>query len=220
MQHGDDLGRIAEEIANSVTHGVGLGLSLAGFAVLLILASDHGGTLHIVSCAIYGTTLVGLYAASTLYHSLHHPRMKHRLRIIDHCAIFLLIAGTSTPFLLINLEHSRLGWLLFSLVWLCALGGVIFKVHCFGRYPRLSTGLYLGMSWAILPAMRPLLETIPTAGFVWLLAGGIFYTAGVWFYANDGRIRFNHAIWHLLVLGGRACHYIAVLVSVLPKPPA
>lgn len=216
MQYGEDLGRIAEEIANSVTHGVGLGLSMAGFAVLLVLASNHGNTVHLVSCGIYGATLVGLYAASTLYHSFRHPRLKHLLRIVDHCAIYLLIAGTCTPFLLVNLRHSALSPALLAAVWLAAIGGVVFKIHCIGRYPRLSTVMYLAMGWIFLIAMEPLFDAIPTAGLLWLFAGGVLYTGGVWFYARDDRVRYNHAIWHVFVLGGSACHYIAVLVSVIP----
>ncbi|HEX6939013.1 MAG TPA: hemolysin III family protein [Longimicrobiales bacterium] len=217
MQYGEDLGRIAEDIANSVTHGVGLGLSLAGLAVLLVLASDHGDARHVISCGVYGASLVGLYAASTLYHSFREPRLKHLLRIVDHCAIYLLIAGTYTPFLLVNLERSRAVPILLGAVWILALGGIAFKIHSIGRYPRLSTLLYLAMSWVLLASMKPILDAIPTTGLIWLLAGGVLYTGGVWFYVRDERVPFNHAIWHLFVLGGSACHYIAVFVSVLPR---
>ncbi|HEX7119204.1 MAG TPA: hemolysin III family protein [Longimicrobiales bacterium] len=217
MQYGEDLSRIAEDIANSVTHGVGLGLSLAGFAVLLVLASDHGSARLLISCGVYGASLVGLYAASTLYHSFREPRLKHLLRIVDHCAIYLLIAGTYTPFLMVNLDHTPAAPVLLGTVWLLALAGIAFKIHSIGRYPRLSTLLYLVMSWVLLVSMKPILSAIPATGLIWLLAGGVLYTGGVWFYVRDERVRFNHAIWHLFVLGGSACHYIAVYVSVLPR---
>lgn len=216
-EYSEDLRRVAEDIANSVTHGVGLGLSLAGFAVLLSLVADHGSTRQVVGCGVYGGSLVGLYAASTLYHSFRDPRLKHLLRIIDHCAIFLLIAGTYTPFLLVTVEQSETARLLLAVVWLLALGGIAFKIHCVGRYPRLSTILYLAMSWLLLATLLPFLPAIPDTGLIWLLAGGVLYTGGVWFYVRDERVRFNHAIWHLFVLGGSACHYIAVYVTVAPR---
>ncbi len=217
QQYSEDLRRIAEDIANSVTHGVGLGLSLAGMAVLLSLAADHGSTRIVISCGVYGGSLVGLYTASTLYHSFREPRLKHLLRIIDHCAIFLLIAGTYTPFLLVNADRTEIAPVLLAVVWLLALGGIAFKIQCAGRYPRLSTLLYLGMSWLLLGSLAPVLPAIPETGLIWLLAGGVLYTGGVWFYVRDERARFNHAIWHLFVLGGSACHYIAVYVTVLPR---
>ena len=212
MRARENIGEIAEEIANSVTHGVGLGMSLAGFAVLVAMAAEHGDPVRVASCAIYGLTLVGLYAASTLYHSFLMPNWKRVLRIVDHSAIYLLIAGTSTPFLLVYLWDPW-GWAFLTGVWLFALGGIVFKVFFIGRYPRLSLLLYLLLSWSILLALKPILAIVPPRTLIWLLTGGLFYTAGVWFYVQDGR-RFYHAIWHLFVLAGSACHYFAVMMVV------
>lgn len=212
MQRGEELGRVAEEIANSVTHGVGLGLSLAGFAVLLVLADQRDDPWYIVSCGIYGLTLVALYAASTLYHSFYDPRLKRILRIVDHSAIYLLIAGTCTPFMLI--DRNGWGWRLCAVVWSLAVAGVAYKIFFIERFPRLSTLLYVVKGWMIFLAMLPLLSSIPTTGILLLLAGGVFYTSGVWFYAREP-VPYSHAIWHLFVLLGSGCHYMAVLVSVL-----
>ena len=204
----------AEEFANSVTHGLGLVLSIAGLSVLVTLAALRGTAWHVVSCAVYGSTLVILYAASTMYHSIPSPRAKRILRIIDHAAIYLLIAGTYTPFTLVNLR-GWLGWTLFGLVWGLALAGVIFKVFHVGRFPIVSTIIYLSMGWLVVIAWKPVVAALPGSGLAWILAGGIAYTAGVFFFAMD-RIRYNHAIWHLFVLVGSTCHYFAVLYYVLP----
>lgn len=212
---GEEFGRIAEEIANSVTHGVGLGLSLAGAAVLVLLGAEREGTRHLVGFGVYGAALVLMYTASTLYHSFRIPRWKRILQIADHAAIYVLIAGTYTPFTLVNLEGSRWGTTLLWAVWTFAVLGILYKIFMFGRHPRFSTAAYLVMSWLIFLGMQPIAHLIPVAGIIWLLAGGVFYTAGVWFYRKD-RQRFYHAVWHLFVLLGSLCHYIAVLVSTLP----
>lgn len=208
-----ELERIAEEIANSVTHGVGLGLSLAGFIVLIILAGKQTDTLHKLSILVYGATLVILYAASTIYHSVHHVRLKRVFRVVDHAAIYLLIAGTYTPFLLIYLRGSAWGWVFLASIWTMTLFGIVYKIFFIQRFPGISTATYLAMGWMAVLFIRPIVRAIPSTGLLWLAAGGLLYTAGVWFYTRDHQ-PYRHAIWHLFVLGGSACHYVAVLVSL------
>jgi hemolysin III len=203
-----------EEFANSVTHGVGLGLSLAGLVALIILTAMRGTAWHVVSCTIYGSTLVILYAASTLYHSIQSARAKRVLRIIDHGAIYLLIAGTYTPFTLVNLRGG-LGWTLFGVVWGLAALGIVFKVFHVDRFPIASTLVYLSMGWLVVIAWKPMMTLIPAGGIALIAAGGAAYTLGVFFYAAK-RIPYNHAIWHLFVLAGSIFHYVAVLLYVLP----
>jgi len=203
----------AEELANAITHGIGLILSLAGFAVLLVFAILRGGPLQIVSCAVYGTTLVCVYAASTLYHTLSWPRARRALKIFDHCAIYLLIAGTYTPFTLVSLRGGW-GWSLFAIVWALAMAGIVFKFWFIDHFKILSTALYLAMGWIALIAIRPLLTSIPAHGIYWLFAGGLLYSIGVGFFAARG-LRFGHAIWHLFVIAGSACHYFAVLFYII-----
>jgi len=193
---------------------VGLGLSLAGLVVLIILTALRGTAWHVVSCTIYGSTLVILYAASTLYHSIQSPRAKRVLRIIDHGAIYLLIAGTYTPFTLVNLRGG-LGWTLFGVVWGLAALGIVFKVFHVDRFPIASTLVYLSMGWLVVIAWKPMLTLIPAGGIALIAAGGAAYTLGVFFYAAK-RIPYNHAIWHLFVLAGSIFHYVAVLLYVLP----
>jgi hemolysin III len=204
-----------EEIANTITNGIGLALSVAGFVILLVLAALRGGALQIVSCAIYGTTLITLYAASTLYHGIVAPRLKRALRIFDHSAIFLLIAGTYTPFLLVNLRGAW-GWSLFGVVWGLAMAGIVFKFWFVERFGFLSTTVYLLMGWLVVIAARPVLSHVPASELIWLAAGGLCYTAGVIFYASK-RIPYAHVIWHVFVLAGSTCHYFAVLRCLLPS---
>jgi hemolysin III len=206
---------IIEEIANSVTHGVGLALSIAGFAVLVFLAAVNGDASHIAGCSVFGATLVLLYAASTLYHSFRKPHLKQVLKIVDHCAIFLLIAGTYTPFTLVNLR-GLWGWILFGLVWTLSLVGIVFKLLYVNRFQIISVLLYLMMGWICIIAIKPLVALVPTGGLLWLLAGGLFYSTGVIFFACK-RIPFNHTIWHLFVMAGSICHYFAVMFYVLPS---
>ncbi len=203
-----------EELANSVTHGIGLALSVAGFAVLLVLALLHGSAWHIVSCSVYGSTLVCLYAASTLYHSVRSPRLKRTLKVFDHLSIYLLIAGTYTPFTLVTLRGGW-GWTLFGLVWGLSLLGILFRVCFANHFKILSTTVYLVMGWLVLIALKPLLALLPGGGILLLLAGGVFYTIGVGFYAWS-KLPYGHAIWHVFVLAGSICQYFAVLYSVLP----
>lgn len=203
-----------EEIANSLTHGFGLALSLAGLVALIVVAALHGGVLSIVSCSVYGATLVSLYAASTVYHAVRAPRWKRILRIVDHSSIYLLIAGTYTPFTLVALRGSW-GWTLFSMVWALALGGIIFKLWFVDRYLIASTIFYLLMGWSVVIALKPLIHVVPAPSLLWLLVGGLAYSAGVVFFAMP-RLRYSHAVWHGFVLAGSIFHYVAILHYVAP----
>ena len=203
-----------EEIANAITHGIGLLLSIAGFVVLLVLAALRGTAWHIVACSIYGATLICLYAASTLYHAVISPRVKRALRIFDHSAIYLLISGTYTPFLLVSLRGPW-GWSLFGVIWGLALAGVLFKFWFVERFAILSTAVYIAMGWLVVIAAKPVITHLPLTAIIWLLAGGLAYTGGVIFFAAK-RIPYSHAIWHLFVLAGSICHYFAVLSTVIP----
>ncbi len=208
-------GRLSlEELANTLTHGVGLVLSIVGFAVLLVLAILRGTVWHIVACSIYGATLICLYAASTLYHAAVSPRLKRGLKIFDHSAIYLLIAGTYTPFLLINLRGPW-GWSLLGVIWALAFAGMVFKFWFVDHFHHLSTAAYIAMGWLVVIAAKPVLAHVPTVTLLWLLAGGLLYSAGVVFYVWE-RLPYSHAVWHIFVLGGSACHYFAVLHSILP----
>ncbi|NUM82266.1 hemolysin III family protein [bacterium] len=203
-----------EEIANSLTHGLGVLLSIAGLIVLVIYATINGTAIHVVSASIFGSTLILLYTASTLYHSFQSPRAKRVMRILDHSGIYLLIAGTYTPFTLISLNGAW-GWSLFGVVWGLALAGVIFKIFFTGRFSAVSTIIYLGMGWIAIVAIKPMLELIPTGGLLWILAGGLAYSFGVIFYAWK-KLPYAHAVWHMFVLGGSVCHFFAVLLYVIP----
>lgn len=203
-----------EEIFNAVTHGIGTLLAVAGLVLLVVFAYFFGDTWHVVSFSIYGTTLVLLYLASTLYHSFTNERVKHVFKIIDHSAIYLLIAGTYTPFTLIPL-HGTLGWTLFGVVWSCAAIGITFQIFFVKRFKLLSTICYVVMGWFIVIAIRPLVATIAAPGIWLLIAGGLFYTVGSIFYLWR-KLPYNHAIWHLFVLAGSISHFFAVLYYVLP----
>lgn len=205
--------RTFEEVANAVTHGIGLVLSITGFVVLLALAILRGTALHIVACSVYGATLICLYTASTLYHAVISPRFKRALRIFDHSAIYLLIAGTYTPFLLINLRGPW-GWSLFGVIWGLAFAGILFKFWFVEHFHHLSTAVYVLMGWLVVVAAKPVLAHVPLTTLLWLLAGGLFYSTGVIFYVWK-RLPYSHAVWHLFVLAGSTCHYFAVLRSVL-----
>ncbi len=202
-----------DERFNSVSHLVGTALAIAGLAVLVVKASLHGDPWRIVSFSIYGATLVTLYLASALYHSIR-GRAKRTLQTFDHIAIYLLIAGTYTPFTLVTLR-GWLGWTVFGVVWGLAIVGILIDtLHRTG--PRIiPVVLYLLMGWISLIAIKPLLRVLPGAGFAWLLAGGLFYTVGVIFFALEGRMPHAHGIWHLFVLAGSISHYVTVLVYVM-----
>lgn len=201
---------LGEEIANSVTHGVGLLGSMAALPVLVLGAVGQRDPWQLVGGAVFGITLVLLYLASTLYHALPVCRAKDVLRVLDHSAIYLLIAGTYTPFTLGALRGPW-GWSLFGIIWGLALLGVAAKLTIGFRFPRLSTVLYLAMGWLVIVAIQPLVARVSPAGLAWLVAGGVCYTGGVAFYATDGRLRYGHAVWHLFVIAGSACHFCAVL---------
>jgi len=196
-----------EELANSISHGTGFLAALIAFPVLVIGAAPHGAA-AIVGAVVFATTTILLYLASTLYHALAPNRAKRVLKVLDHGAIYLLIAGTYTPFTL-GVLRGRWGWTLFGFVWALAIAGVALKSSRGIRRPRLSTGLYVAMGWLILIAAKPLWDAMPGWGLFWLAAGGVAYTAGVGFYAAT-RLRYAHFVWHLFVLTGTACHFIAV----------
>jgi hemolysin III len=201
-------------MANSITHGIGILLAIAGLGVLTAATSVSGNVRHMVSVSIFGGMLVLMYTASTLYHSVRNPRAKAVLQVLDHCAIFLLIAGTYTPFTLVTL-YGPWGWSLFGVVWTLALLGIVFELTPLRRYRPLSLGLYLGMGWAVVAAIKPMLAGLPSGGLVLLLSGGLSYTIGISFYLSR-KLRYHHAIWHLFVLAGSIFHYFAVLFYVLP----
>ncbi len=198
-----------EEIANSVSHGVGFLAAVAASPVLIFSAVQHGSSAGIVGASVFAFTMLLLYITSTLYHTLARNKAKRVFQVLDHGAIFLLIAGTYTPFTL-GVLRGAWGWTLFGIVWGIAVVGVVLKSIGGVRYQKLSTILYLAMGWIIIIAVKPLYLNMPSWGLFWLLAGGAAYTAGVGFYAAD-RIRYAHFIWHLFVIAGTACHFIAVL---------
>jgi len=199
-----------EEIANSISHGLALVAALVGTPYLLIHAARHEDGWFVIGASIFAATMIFLYLSSTLYHALPVGKAKRVFRIIEHSAIFLLIAGTYTPFTL-GVLRGAWGWTLLGLVWGLAATGVALKVFNKGTHPILSTSLYLLMGWLIVFAVDPLVARVPTTGLAWLVAGGVSYTAGVVFFALDSRIRYGHLVWHLFVMTGTACHYFAVL---------
>ena len=205
---------LSEEVANAVTHGVGTLFSIVGLVFLLLSAVREHSPISIASVTIYGVSLILLHLASTLYHSLRPVRAKRVFRIIDHCSIYVLIAGTYTPFLLIAL-HNTQGFLLLGIVWGLALAGIVLQVAFKGWFGKLSVVPYVGMGWLVVIIFRKLLVTLPREGIILLFAGGLLYMGGIAFYGWK-RLRFHHAIWHLFVLGGSICHYLAILLYVLP----
>ena len=205
---------LGEEIVHSITHGIGAGLSIAGLTLLVVLAVLYGNVYQIVSFSIYGGTLVILYLASTLYHSFQQPTVKQVFQVIDHASIFLLIAGTYTPFLLVGIRGAW-GWTLLVIVWGLAILGVSFKALFIHRFQKLSVLAYILMGWLSVVASKELLINIPVGGLIWMAIGGVVYTVGVIFYALK-RVRYMHAIWHVFVLGGSVCHYFAILLYLAP----
>ena len=199
-----------EEIANSISHGIGLIAALVAIPFLVVDAIRRGDAAYIVGVSIFAATMVLLYLASTLYHALPASKAKQVFRIIEHSAIFLLIAGTYTPFTL-GVLRGAWGWTLLGLVWGLALTGVALKAFEKISHPVISTGLYLFMGWLIVIAADPMYERVPLSGLLWLVAGGVAYSAGVAFFVADSRLRYGHFIWHLFVMAGTACHYFAVL---------
>lgn len=208
---------VGEEIAHAITHGVGVVAGIVGLVILVAYSVKNGDTWHVVGCSIFGGTLILMYTASTLYHSIPLPRAKAVLRIIDHSSIYLLIAGSYTPFTLTVLRGD-LGWTLFTIVWTLAAIGVVFKIFATGRYEKLSLFIYLGMGWVAIVAIKPFIQAVELGGIILMVAGGLAYTVGVIFYVWE-RLPYHHAIWHVFVLTGSVLHYFAVLFYVVPPSP-
>jgi hemolysin III len=205
---------LAEEIANSLTHGAGLVASLIGLPVLVIAAAAHGDAAQIVGCSVFAVSLIALYSASTLYHALPLSRAKEIFRVLDHAAVYVLIAGTYTPFTL-GVLRGAWGWTLLGVVWSLAALGIVLKVLLGFRYPRASALLCVVMGWLAVAAIQPMVTRVPAAGLVWLLSGGLLYTGGITFYARAHQ-RYSHVVWHLFVLAGSCCHFVAVLWYAAP----
>ncbi len=204
-----------EEKINVITHGLGLVLSIVALVFLILHASYHGTARHIVSFTIFGASLILLYSASTLYHYSQKPSLRHKLNVLDHASIYILIAGTYTPFTLITLK-GWLGWTIFGITWGIAILGVVLKLFYTGRFDKISTIAYVAMGWIIIFAIKPLMDNLPVEGLYWLLAGGISYTVGAVLYSIK-KIKYNHAIFHVFVLLGSFAHFMAVYFYVL-KP--
>jgi hemolysin III len=200
---------LGEEIANSITHGIGAALAVAGLVVLVVYAALYGDAWRIVSFSVYGATLIVLYLISTLYHSFTGPRVKKLFQVLDHCSIYLLIAGTYTPITLTVLRGPW-GWTLFGLIWGLAITGIVLKVFLIGRLKALSVVLYIAMGWLVVIAVKPLIAAVDHGMIVWLVIGGVSYTSGVIFYLAK-RLPYHHAVWHLFVLGGSISHYFGIL---------
>lgn len=206
---------LGEEIANAITHGVGALMAIAGLVLLVVFSSLYGTAWHITGFSVFGAMLVILYVMSTLYHSLPSPRVKRLFRKFDHMAIFLLIAGTYTPFCLTVL-NGWLGWTILGLVWTCAIGGVVLKAFHTGKAEWISTLLYVTMGWAVVFFIKPVYDHMTAPGFLFLVLGGACYTAGVFFFIKE-KMKYAHSIWHLFVLGGSVCHWAAVFCYVIPR---
>ncbi|MFW6049926.1 MAG: PAQR family membrane homeostasis protein TrhA [Myxococcota bacterium] len=206
---------LREEVLHAVTHGVGALLAVAALVTMVTWAAAAGAPVQVVATAIFGTSLVAMYGASTVYHAVpaRHARTKRALQVADHCCIYLLIAGTYTPFTLISLQGAW-GWSLFGVVWGLALLGIVFKLTPLPHHPWLSSLGYLGIGWIAVVAMGPLMDALPATGLGLVVAGGLAYTIGVLFYVRDHR-PYHHTIWHLFVLAGSTCHYLAVQLYVL-----
>lgn len=198
-----------EEIVNAITHGVGAALAIAALVILIIFAGIRGTGWHVLSFSIYGATQVILYLESTLYHSITNKRAKRIFRKFDHMSIFILIAGTYTPFCL-TILRGKIGWTMFGIVWICAVIGIVIKSFKTGKYEKLSTSLYIAMGWIIIIAIKQLFDVMTWWGLGSLVLGGIAYTAGTYFFSHDN-LNYNHGIWHLFVLAGSIFHFISVM---------
>jgi hemolysin III len=203
-----------EELFNSITHGIGALVSLSGMVLLIVFSSLYGNLNHIISCTIFGITLVLLYTASTLYHSFQNQNIKRVFKIFDHSCIYVLIAGTYTPFLLVTIR-GVVGWSMLALIWSLTAIGIIFKVFFVHRFNIISTIAYILMGWLVIFAIKPLFQSLPGGGLALLIVGGLAYTLGTIFYAWE-KLPFNHAIWHLFVFSGSVCHFCAVMFYVIP----
>ena len=204
---------LGEEIFNSVSHGVGVALACVGFGILIVLSALYGDAWAVSSSIVYSFSLFALYLASTLYHACPNRRVKGVLQVLDHCSIFLLIAGTYTPYTLITLRGA-LGWTLFAVVWGAAIVGVVLNAIDVQKYSRISMVCYVAMGWVVVLAIRPLMASLAWNGLVLLALGGVFYTVGIIFYVI--RRSYMHSIWHLFVLAGSVCHYLSILLYVIP----
>ena len=204
-----------EEKINIISHAIGFILSIVALVLLVRHATLHGDVWHIVSFSIFGASLIILYAASTFYHSAKKSELRNRLKIIDHTSIYVLIAGTYTPFTLVTL-NGTIGWVIFGTSWGLALTGIILKLFFTGKYNLISTIMYVLMGWIIVFAIKPLINNLPLEGLLWLFAGGISYTIGAILYSIK-KIKFNHAIFHMFVLIGSFCHFMSVFFYVLPS---
>ncbi len=203
-----------DELINSITHGIGAALGIAALVLLVVFSSLYGNVWHIVSFTIYGVTLVILYTASTLFHSVRNIRVKYKLNKFDHASIFLLIAGTYTPFTLVTLRGPW-GWTIFGIIWGIAILGILSKIFFMSRTRSYSAYIYLAMGWVIIIAIKPLIENLSTGGLIWLAAGGLSYSLGVIFFLWK-KLPFSHGIWHLFVIGGSICHFFAIFLHLLP----
>lgn len=204
-----------EEIANAITHGIGTLLAIAALVLLIVFSAKYGDTWYVVSYTIYGSTLVLLYLQSTLYHSLTNKTAKRVFRIFDHASIYLLIAGTYTPFTL-TILRGALGWTIFGIIWGMAILGIVMKSIWLDKFEKISTAIYIFMGWIIIIAIKRIVIFMPTTGTVFLVLGGILYTSGCFFYSRDD-MKFNHAIWHLFVIGGSVSHFFCILLYLLPS---
>ena len=207
---------IKEEVAHALTHGIGAALSIVALVLMLVWAAAYGDAWHVVAASIYGASLILLYTASTLYHAFPWPRIKAVFQQLDHAAIYILIAGTYTPFALINLRDAW-GWTLLSVAWGIALLGVFLELGVKKRIKWLSLSLYLGMGWMALIAIKPMIDNVDSGGLMLLVAGGLAYTFGVIFYVWKS-LPYHHAIWHLFVLAGSVFHFFSIFYFVLPQP--
>ncbi|WP_286761587.1 PAQR family membrane homeostasis protein TrhA [Salegentibacter sp. UBA1130] len=203
-----------EEKLNVISHAFGFALSILGLVLLISRANELGEMVHLVSFSIFGASMILLYAASTLYHSATNKNWRYRLNILDHASIYVLIAGSYTPFALVTLE-GWVGWTIFGVVWACALTGIILKLFYIGKYRTLSTIMYVVMGWIIVFAIKPLYDNLSSEGLWWLIGGGLSYTIGAVLFSLD-RVKFNHAIFHIFVLFGTFCHYLSIYFYVLP----
>lgn len=213
MAHLERKQTVKEELANSLTHGFGLVLALIGLVNLVVQATLHGSTKSLVSVNIFAGSVIFLYAASTVYHAVVHPKLKHICRVVDHATIYILIAGTYTPVVLMVLPPAW-GWTLFGIIWGLALFGLVFKLFFTGKWDKLSTAVYIGMGWLAIVAIKPMWDHMEGGGLALMFAGGLFYTAGIIFYRWE-KLPYHHTIWHVFVLGGTICHYFMIALYTI-----
>lgn len=205
---------LGEEIANSITHGIGAALATAALVILVVFAAIRGNAWQVVSFSIYGATLIIMYTSSTLYHAFTNKKLKHYFRIMDHSSIFLLIAGTYTPITLLPLRGTGWGWTIFGIIWGLAILGIFFKLFFIGKLEKLSVVFYILMGWLVIIAIKPMLENLPTGLLMWIAIGGLSYTLGIIFYAWQ-KLPYSHTVWHLFVLGGSISHFFGIFLYLV-----